>query len=175
MYELNDLTKPENGMLYPTTEELTGGKLNRYQLAIGAARGARMITNEYVKQRIVAEKLQQIQKELGGKEAEKPIATMVDPEYRDKKAVRLSITKISDGEYKLVERAEGELVDIEEVFQRELSEKLAKIAKQKEALLPRDEDDLDDLDDEEDAETVDDEENEAESLDSEENEAESLD
>ncbi len=160
MYELNDLTKPENGMLYPTTEELTGGKLNRYQLALGAARGARMITNEYVKQRVIAEKLQALQKEVGGKEAEKPIATMVDAEYRDKKAVRLSITKISDGEYKLVERAEGEIVDIDEVFQKELAEEVAKIAKQKEALFHGDDDDFDDDWDDEDVESLDGEDDE---------------
>ncbi len=172
MYELNDLTKSENGMLYPTTEELTGGKLNRYQLAIGAARGARIITNEYVKQRVVAEKLQALQKEIGGKEAEKPIAAMVDAEYRDKKAVRLSITKISDGEFKLVEKDEADIVDIDDEFQKELAEELAKIAKQKEALFPReddeDEEDAELIEEEEDAETLDEEEEE-------ENEAESLD
>ncbi len=171
MYELNDLTKSENGMLYPTTEELTGGKLNRYQLAIGAARGARIITNEYVKQRVVAEKLQALQKEFGGKEAEKPIAAMVDAEYRDKKAVRLSITKIANGEFTLVEKDEADIVDIDGEFQKELAEELAKIAKQKEALFPREDDE-----DEEDAELVEEEEA-AESLDEddEENEAESLD
>lgn len=147
MYELNDLNKEEKGMLYPTTEDLTGGKLNRYQLAIGAARGARIITNEYVKQRVIAEKLQTLQKEAGGKEAEKPISAMVDPEYRDQKAVRLSITKISGGEFKLVEREEGELVDIDEEFQKELAEEVSKIAKQKEALLAREDDEYEIWDD----------------------------
>ena len=32
----------DNGMLSPTTEDLTGGKLNRYQIAYGTARGARI-------------------------------------------------------------------------------------------------------------------------------------
>ena len=38
-------------MLYPTIDELTKGKFNRYELAIATAKCARMITDEYVKQR----------------------------------------------------------------------------------------------------------------------------
>ena len=46
MYDSNENIKEEKGMLYPTIDELTQGKFNRYQLTIGAARGARMLTNE---------------------------------------------------------------------------------------------------------------------------------
>lgn len=154
----------DNGMLSPTTDELTGGKLNRYQLAYGAARGARIITNEYVRQRTIAEKIQASQKEAGGKEAEKPIATMVDPEYRDQKAVRLSITKIASGEYELVER-EGELVDIDAVAAKRLAAELAVINKQREREAAEDE--LRDRNDSEDADDYDDEEYEEEEEDEE--------
>ena len=119
MYDSNENIKEEKGMLYPTIDELTQGKFNRYQLTIGAARGARMLTNEYVKQRVVAEKTQSIQKEAGNKEGEKPISAMVDPEYRDEKAVKLSIKRICDGEFKLVERENGEITDIDEEFNKE--------------------------------------------------------
>ena len=142
----------DNGMLSPTTEDLTGGKLNRYQIAYGTARGARIITNEYVRQRTVAEKVQAVLKDAGGKEAEKPIATMVDPEYRDQKSVRLAITKIASGEYTLVER-EGEIVDIDAEAAKKLAAELAVINKQRE----RDAIDEDDLHDQADVEDFDEE------------------
>jgi len=143
MYDLNETIKEEKGMLYPTIDELTQGKFNRYQLAIGAARGARMLTNEYVKQRVVAEKTQSMQKEAGNKEGEKPISAMVDPEYRDEKAVKLSIKRLSDGEFKLVEREKLEdVTDIEEEFNKELAAELAKLQKQRESLGINKEDDL---------------------------------
>ena len=143
----------DNGMLSPTTEDLTGGKLNRYQIAYGTARGARIITNEYVRQRTVAEKLQAVQKDAGGKEAEKPIATMVDPEYRDQKSVRLAITKIASGEYTLVER-EGDVVDIDAEAAKRLAAELAVINKQRE----RDTADEDDIHDQPDVENFDEDE-----------------
>ena len=143
----------DNGMLSPTTEDLTGGKLNRYQIAYGTARGARIITNEYVRQRTVAEKLQAVQKDVGGKEAEKPIATMVDPEYRDQKSVRLAITKIASGEYTLVER-EGDVVDIDAEAAKRLAAELAVINKQRE----RDTADEDDIHDQPDVENFDEDE-----------------
>lgn len=140
---MNDLNqnKEDKGMLYPTIDELTEGKYNRYQLTIGAARGARMLTNEYVKQRIVAEKTQAIQKEAGNKEGEKPISAMVDAEYRDEKAVKLAIKRLSSGEFKIVEKDFDDVIDIEEEFNKELSIELAKLQKQRELLrMERDED-----------------------------------
>lgn len=134
MYDQNEKNRDEKGMLYPTIDELTDGKFNRYQLAIGAARGARMLTNEYVKQRVIAEKTQSIQKEAGSKDGEKPISAMVDPEYRDIKAVKLSIIRINDGEFKIVEKENGDVVDIDEEFEKELSAELAKLQKQRESL-----------------------------------------
>lgn len=143
----NENIKEEKGMLYPTIDELTEGKFNRYQLTIGAARGARMLTNEYVKQRVVAEKTQSIQKEAGNKEGEKPISAMVDPEYRDEKAVKLSIKRICEGEFKIVERENGEITDIDEEFNKELAAELAKLQKQRELLRMEKEDDFaDELD-----------------------------
>ena len=35
-------------MLYPTIEELTKGKYNRYELALATAKCARLITDEYI-------------------------------------------------------------------------------------------------------------------------------
>ena len=43
-------------MLYPTINQLTGGQYNRYELVIATAKCARMVTDEYVRQRETAEK-----------------------------------------------------------------------------------------------------------------------
>ena len=146
MNDLNNINE-EKGMLYPTIDELTEGKFNRYQLTIGAARGARMLTNEYVKQRVVAEKTQAIQKEAGNKESEKPISAMVDAEYRDEKAVKLAIKRISSGEFKIVEKDLKDVTDIDEEFNKELAAELAKLQKQRDLLrMEKDEDFADDAD-----------------------------
>ena len=44
-------------MIYPSIEELTKGKYNRYELVIATAKCARLVTDEYMKQRETAEKL----------------------------------------------------------------------------------------------------------------------
>ena len=81
-------------MLYPTIEELTKGKYNRYELALATAKCARLITDEYVRQHDVAEKSQ-----TGNKETDRPINTMIDRELRDEKAVRVAIGYLNRGEY----------------------------------------------------------------------------
>ncbi|MBE6583787.1 MAG: hypothetical protein E7649_02215 [Ruminococcaceae bacterium] len=89
-------------MLYPTIGELTKGEFNRYELSLATARCARIVTDEYVKQREEAEKAQ-----TGNKETDKPINTLISKELRDEKAVRTAIRRIHDGEYEIVRRPEG--------------------------------------------------------------------
>lgn len=82
-------------MLYPTIDELTNGnQFNRYELALAAAKCARLITDEYVRQHDVAEKSL-----TGNKETDKPINTMIDRELRDEKAVKVAIGRLHRGEY----------------------------------------------------------------------------
>ena len=81
-------------MLYPTIEELTQGKFNRYELALATASCARLVTNEYVRQHDIAEKSQ-----TGNKETDRPINTMIDRELRDEKAVKVAIGRIHEGLY----------------------------------------------------------------------------
>ena len=88
-------------MIYPTIQDLTKGKYNRYELAIATAKGARLITDEYVRQRTAAESA------IGnGKESDKPIANMIDKKLKDEKAVKLSIDKIDSGEFLIAQEAE---------------------------------------------------------------------
>ena len=89
-------------MLYPTINELTKGEFNRYELSLATARCARLVTNEYVKQREDAEKSQ-----TGNKETDKPINTLISKELRDEKAVKTAIRRLHDGEYVIVRRPEG--------------------------------------------------------------------
>ena len=84
-------------MLYPTIGELTKGKFNRYELALATAKCARLITEEYVRQREAAEKSM-----TGNKDTDKPLTTLIDKEYRDEKAVKNAITRIHSGEYQIV-------------------------------------------------------------------------
>ena len=88
-------------MLHPTIKELTKDKYNRYELALATAKCARMLTDEYVKQREDAEK-----SNTGNKETDKPINAMIDKELRDEKAVRTAIRRIRDEEYLIVNCAE---------------------------------------------------------------------
>ena len=89
-------------MLYPTINELTKDNYNRYELSLATARCARIVTDEYVKQREAAEKSQ-----TGNKETDKPINTLISKELRDEKAVKTAIRRIHDGEYVIVRRPEG--------------------------------------------------------------------
>ena len=83
-------------MIYPTIDKLTGGEFNRYELVIGVAKGARMVTDQYVEMRTKAQKM------IENHETDKPLAALIDPEYKDQKAVKIAIAKIDSGEYKMV-------------------------------------------------------------------------
>ncbi len=84
-------------MLYPTIDELTEqGKYNRYELALATAKCARLITDEYVSQREYAEKAQ-----TGNKEADRALASIIDRELRDEKAVKVAINRMHNGQFEI--------------------------------------------------------------------------
>ena len=87
-------------MIYPSIGELTNNyKINRYTLVVATAKCARIITDEYTKQREYAEKL------VASKDSDKGknIASMIKREYRDDKAVKTAISGLYDGEFKIIE------------------------------------------------------------------------
>ena len=90
-------------MIYPTIQELTKGNYNRYQLAIATAKCARLITDEYVKQRSAAESAL-----TGTKEGSSTIASMIYPTLANEKAVKNAINSIHKGEYEIVDAPEAE-------------------------------------------------------------------
>ena len=92
-------------MLYPTINQLTGGQYNRYELVIATAKCARLVTDEYVRQRETAEKAV-----AGVKDGDKNLCNMIDKEYRDVKAVKVAITHIHAGDF-IITPAEEETED----------------------------------------------------------------
>ncbi len=89
-------------MLYPTIEQLSKAEFNRYELALATAKCARKITDEYIEQKELAEKTA-----TGNKEADRNVINAINKEYREEKAVKIAITKIYAGNYKMV-RTEGD-------------------------------------------------------------------
>ena len=83
-------------MIYPTIDELTNGEFNRYELVIGVAKCARIVTDEYVAMRAKAQKM------IDNRETEKPLQALIDSEYKDQKAVKIAIAKLSGGRFKMV-------------------------------------------------------------------------
>ena len=88
-------------MIYPTISDLTKDKYNRYQLTIATAKCARIITDEYVKQRTAAESSL-----TGTKEGGSTIASLIDPTLANEKAVKNAINGISNGTYTIVDAPE---------------------------------------------------------------------
>ena len=82
-------------MIKPTIAELTKEEMNRYELVIAIAKSARRVTDEYVEQRARADRM------IANRETEKPLASLIDSEYRDQKAVKIAITRLAEGRYKM--------------------------------------------------------------------------
>lgn len=108
-------------MIYPSIEELSqSGKYNRYTLVIATSKCARMVTDEYVAQREVAEKL------LANKETDKTLASMIKREFRDEKAVKSAIKRLYQGEYRINDASLDPAYQAEKLKEREAKEQAEK-------------------------------------------------
>ena len=83
-------------MIYPTIEQLTANNFNRYELVVGVAKGARIVTDAYVEMKAKAQQM------IENHETDKTVAQLIDPEYKDQKAVKIAIAKLVDGRFKMV-------------------------------------------------------------------------
>ena len=87
-------------MIHPSIADLTKNEFNRYELVIGTAKSARLVTDEYVKEREAAEKM------IANRETEKPLSSLISPEYRDQKAVKIAIGRMYEGKLKMVRKSD---------------------------------------------------------------------
>jgi len=86
-------------MIFPSIEQLTKDKYNRYELVIATAKAARVITDE------LNEKKEEMDKSSGNKEAnpsEKMIAQAKEANIPEEKPVRSAILKIFEGEFVII-------------------------------------------------------------------------
>ena len=89
-------------MLYPTIDQLTKGKFNRYELAVATAKCARILTDEYVREREMYEKMT-----AAGKDSLDRVAVpQVDPRLRDEKAVKVAVEDIYRGDFTILKAPE---------------------------------------------------------------------
>jgi DNA-directed RNA polymerase subunit K/omega len=98
-------------MIYPTINDLSHGSYNRYEIALATAKCARMITNEYVRQREEAERAM-----TGNKETDKPLNALIDREVRDEKAVKIAIGRIHSGSFRIIHKDPEEQAREERAF-----------------------------------------------------------
>ena len=87
-------------MIYPTADQLSGGEFNRYELVVGVAKCARIVTDEYVEKRLEAQRM------IENHETDKSLSALIDPEYKDQKAVKIAIARLESGRYKMVHPTE---------------------------------------------------------------------
>lgn len=83
-------------MIFPSINDLSKDKYNKYTLVIATAKCARIITDEYVIQRELAER------KIANKETDKPLASMIKKEYRDEKAVKNAVCGLYEGHFSIV-------------------------------------------------------------------------
>ena len=83
-------------MLHPTIDELTKNEFNRYELTIATAKCARILTDEYTKQREDAEKAM-----TGNKETDRSLFNSIDKDLKDEKAIKNAIARFHDGRYEI--------------------------------------------------------------------------
>ena len=70
--------------------------INRYELVIATAKCARMITDEFILQKELEERVE-------GRDLDKPIPVLVSDEFKDEKPVQSAVELLTDGEFRIVE------------------------------------------------------------------------
>ena len=103
-------------MLHPTIKELTKDEYNRYELTLATAKCARILTDEYVKQREDAEKSM-----TGNKESDRNLINAIDKDLKDEKAIKNAITRFYDGRYEIY-REEATSAPAEELVEESTEE-----------------------------------------------------
>ena len=87
-------------MIFPSIEQLTKDKYNRYELVIATAKAARIITD------VINEKKEELEKSMGGKDPNQnekivPIQKEIK-DFPEEKPVKSAIQKIFEGDFIIV-------------------------------------------------------------------------
>lgn len=104
-------------MLHPTIKELTKEEYNRYELTLATAKCARLLTDEYVKQREDAEKSM-----TGNKESDRNLINSIDKDLKDEKAIKNAITRFYDGRYEIYREEKADVETVEETSEETVEE-----------------------------------------------------
>lgn len=72
--------------------------INRYELVIATAKCARMITDDFTKQKEITEK-------LAGRDIGRPIPVIIDESLKDEKPVQSAVEMLTNGEFRIVEES----------------------------------------------------------------------
>ena len=99
-------------MLHPTIDELTKNEFNRYELTLATAKCARILTDEYTKQREEAEK-----SATGNKDSDRSLFNSIDKDLKDEKAIKNAITRFYDGRYEIYREEKTTEDVVEEVIE----------------------------------------------------------
>ncbi len=127
-------------MIHPSIAELTqDGKINRYTLVVATAKCARIITDEYMKQREFAEKMSMNK----DNEKAKNLTNLIRKEYRDEKAVKNAINGLYSGEFRIL--SEEEAIEYRKKKEEEEAQKRAEAEAQ--AALAKEAEDAEDAED----------------------------
>ncbi|MBP3334375.1 MAG: hypothetical protein J6M35_10070 [Clostridia bacterium] len=96
-------------LISPSIVDLTKGKYNAYTIVIAAAKGARMVTDEYVAQRERADRM------IANKETDKSICALIGSEYRDEKSVKVAVRRLNEGDFEIINtpRLDGTIEEAE--------------------------------------------------------------
>ncbi|MBR3416535.1 MAG: hypothetical protein IKO92_02130 [Clostridia bacterium] len=70
--------------------------INRYELVIATAKCARMITDDFILQKELEERVE-------GRDLDKPIPVLVSDEFKDEKPVQSAVDLLTGGEFRIVE------------------------------------------------------------------------
>ena len=69
--------------------------INRYELVIATAKCARMITDDFILQKELEERVE-------GKDLDHPVPVLISDEYKDEKPVQSAVELLTDGEFRIV-------------------------------------------------------------------------
>ena len=112
-------------MLYPTIEQFGGAGSDRYAVTVATAKCARIVTDEYCRQRETAERM------VSQKETDKSVFALIDKDIRDNKAVKTAINRMMEGElvvYEIDENGELQPILMSAKAQEKIAEESEEIA-----------------------------------------------